>query len=232
MQNLFLELINNPAFNASHTTRWCLVHQSKTESLSDHITEVSLLSYFLALKVESLGDIIDKGKMLEKVLLHDLDETLTGDIPRVTKYYTEEGLQAMRTIAIDAMEALFHSVDAKDEIIDLWKNCKKGKEGTLITISDMICCSKKVVTEVKLLGNMNFLKVAEEMKANLETLIRTANFSEFTPESVAYLKEVISDAYDVMHQISGENHITLVDYGVINNVFSKDRKCLTENIRD
>lgn len=219
MNNQFLELINNPALNIDNTIRYSLMYQIKEESLSHHIAEVSILSYLTALKLNSYGENLDVGLILEKVILHDLDEVLTGDIPRSTKYYTEEGLNAMRGIADAAILRLASQLEGGEKIVDKWRQAKKGKEGMILELCDMLCVARKVVTEVKILGNGYFLKVAYEMVDNLKKLGQE-DFSEFGAESRNYITGVIHDAIEVMHSlISGDDR--LERYGIINNVFCK-----------
>ena len=139
MNNTFLDLINIPVLNTDNTIRYSLMFQSKPESLSHHIAEVGVLSYILALRLNSYGENLDIGDILEKVILHDLDEVLTGDIPRGTKYYSDAGLQAMRGIAHDAISTLANQLEGGDIIVNKWKEAKNGREGTILVLTDMLC---------------------------------------------------------------------------------------------
>ena len=169
--------------------------------------------------LNSYGENLDIGLVLEKVILHDLDEVLTGDIPRSTKYYSEEGLKAMRSVADDAISRLASQLDGGDQIVSKWRDAKKGKEGMVLELCDMLCVARKVVTEVKILGNGYFLKVAYEMVNNLREL-GEEDFSEFNADSRSYIFGLIHDAIEVMHGlISGDDR--LERYGIINNVFKK-----------
>ena len=219
MNNQFLELINNPALNTDNTIRYSLLYQLKEESLSHHIAEVSILAYLTALKLNSYGENLDVGLVLEKVILHDLDEVLTGDIPRSTKYYSEAGLKAMRGVADDAISRLASQLDGGDQIVSKWRDAKNGKEGMVLELCDMLCVARKVVTEVKILGNGYFLKVAYEMVNNLREL-EEEDFSDFNDDCRSYILGLIHDAIEVMHGlISGDDR--LERYGIINNVFKK-----------
>lgn len=217
MENRFLELINNPALNVDNTIRYSLMYQIKEESLSHHISEVCIMSYFTALRLNSYGEDLDIGLLLEKVILHDLDEVLTGDIPRSTKYYSKEGLNAMRGVADDAIVRLVSQLEGAESIVDKWRQAKKGKEGVVLELCDMLCVARKVVTEVKILGNGYFLKVAYEMIDNLKNLAKE-DFGEFNLESRAYIQELIHDAVEIMSTlISGDDR--LERYGIIHNIF-------------
>lgn len=223
MNNTFLELVNIPALNTDNTIRYSLMYQIKEESLADHIADVGVLSYLLTLRFNSYGEKLNVGDVLEKVLLHDLDEVLTGDIPRSTKYYSEAGLYAMKGVALDAITRLANSLPGSEGLVDKWKSAKQGKEGSVLVLADMLCVARKVVTEVKILGNGYFLKVAYEMIGNLNELkkeLESGELSNFNEDSRAYINQLIHDAIGVMEELtSGDDRLTR--YGVINNVFSK-----------
>lgn len=223
MNNTFLELVNIPALNTDNAIRYSLMYQIKEESLADHIADVGVLSYLLTLRFNSYGENLNVGDILEKVLLHDLDEVLTGDIPRSTKYYSDAGLNAMRGVALDAITKLAEGLTGSEGLVEKWKSAKQGKEGSVLVLSDMLCVARKVVTEVKILGNGYFLKVAYEMIDNLTELkkeLESGELSKFNEDSRAYINQLIHDAIGVMEELTcGDDRLT--KYGVINNVFSK-----------
>ena len=223
MNNTFLELVNIPALNTDNAIRYSLMYQIKEESLADHIADVGVLSYLLTLRFNSYGENLNVGDVLEKVLLHDLDEVLTGDIPRSTKYYSDAGLNAMRGVALDAITKLAEGLPGSEGLVEKWKSAKQGKEGSVLVLSDMLCVARKVVTEVKILGNGYFLKVAYEMIDNLTELkkeLESGELSKFNEDSRAYINQLIHDAIGVMEELTcGDDR--LERYGVINNVFSK-----------
>jgi 5'-deoxynucleotidase YfbR-like HD superfamily hydrolase len=223
MNNTFLELVNIPALNTDNAIRYSLMYQIKEESLADHIADVGVLSYLLTLRFNSYGENLNVGDVLEKVLLHDLDEVLTGDIPRSTKYYSDAGLNAMRGVALDAITKLAEGLPGSEGLVEKWKSAKQGKEGSVLVLSDMLCVARKVVTEVKILGNGYFLKVAYEMIDNLTELkkeLESGELSKFNEDSRAYINQLIHDAIGVMEELTcGDDRLTR--YGVINNVFSK-----------
>ena len=218
MNNSFLELINCPALNTDNAVRYSLMYQTKPESLADHIADVSVLSYLLALRLNSYGENLDVGKVL--------DEVLTGDIPRSTKYYSEDGLNAMRGVALDAITKLSEGLVGGEGIVEKWKLAKSEREGAILVIADMICVARKTVTEVKILGNGYFLKVAYEMIDNLKGLraeLESGEMSTFNDQSKAYINQLIHDAIEIMDELLSSDD-RLSRYGVDQNVFRKSTK--------
>lgn len=222
--NEFLKMVNNPIFNTNATVRYSGIYQQKEETLSHHITDVSLLAYALTLKLNKFGEDLDKGLVLEKVLLHDLDEVLTGDIPRSTKYYSEEGLTAMQGVAVDAMTKLSSIIDGGEEIFEIWDSAKKGKEGLVLKLADMICVTRKVITEIGLLNNNYFLKVAYEVCNYLTELKDTFDYEPFCEESRDYIDKLLNGCIEVVTELLDHRQYEFDTYGICNNIFSKFEK--------
>ena len=73
--------------------RYSQLHLLKSESVMEHTGFVCLFAYILCEKINSVSDEEDKlniGIALEKAVIHDIDEVVTGDIPRPTKYYSKK----------------------------------------------------------------------------------------------------------------------------------------------
>ena len=207
VNNDFSKLIKNPFFNISNTIRYSMVYQVQPESLSNHISEVSLLGYLIALKLNTeFNEDIDIGKYLEKVLCHDLDEVVTGDIPRTTKYYDDKGLSEFRRISYEVMDNIKKSDNTYKRVVSNWNDAKSGKEGFLLHLVDMLCVAHKVIIELDILDNGYFKKVAKEMVDNLEVLyedkVFTTNIYDFNKGSIDYLKSLIKDAYYIVYKLS------------------------------
>lgn len=224
VESEFLKLVNNPVFNVDGVERYSGVYQVKKETLSHHITDVSLLSYVLTLKLNTYGENLDKGIVLEKCLLHDMEEVLTGDIPRSTKYYCQEGLLAMQGVADDAMGVITELIDGSEDMMELWDNAKKGKEGVILKLADMLCVVRKVTMEVGLLNNNYFLKVATEVRDFLSELYVKVDLSEFKEPSKEYIRTLIMDAVDVLTDIIESHQYEYTKYGINHNLFTCNTK--------
>lgn len=216
--NKFLSLINSPVLNTSNVTRYSLMHMSKHESLSDHISDVCLMSYLItSILISKYDEDLDLGLVLEKAVVHDLDEVLTGDIVRTTKYYSEDILNSLNKMSLEIMNGLSESLVASSRLKDTWETAKDGKEGIIIKLVDMLSVSKKAVVEVVLLNNEYFQKVSFEMKNNLLNLVDSIKSREdFKFESKLYLLSLINDALEVMESITDKEFMDV--YGISNNI--------------
>jgi len=90
--------------------------RNEADSVAAHSFTTSLLSYFLAKQLQKEGVKIDAEKALKMGLLHDVGETIVGDVGTFVK-----GMAGgvFKDIEKEGVKALVEGLDFKDEIIDL-----------------------------------------------------------------------------------------------------------------
>ncbi len=77
-----------------YINRWGLMHNTRTENLSEHTLEVAMLAHALVcIGVERLGKTLDPGVAVLRALYHDAAEILTGDLPTPIKYH-DDGIKS------------------------------------------------------------------------------------------------------------------------------------------
>lgn len=102
-------------------TGWKLFHVPHPESVADHSLNVALLAMILASRAK-----VDQLKVIKMALIHDLAESLTGDI------VTEVGLKIISDPPIKkaeeekAMKKIFALLDGK-EYLELFKEFKENQ---------------------------------------------------------------------------------------------------------
>lgn len=216
----FTTLAFNPLSRMNEVYRYSSVYQETRETLAEHITEVSTMSYLIAKYLnEVCGEKIDIGVLLEKCLLHDMDEVLTGDIPRNTKYATAEVHNELNRVADEAV-VMIESLLGEISIKDAWTDAKKGKEGLILKVVDMLVVVKKSMTEIELRGNLSFLKVITELETHLENMINSGYVYEAFPgnQSSGFLMNLISQAKDEVTTIRVRNQHIIDKYSIKENV--------------
>ena len=220
----FTDLAFNPMSRMNEVYRYSSVYQETNERLSDHITEVSIMSYLIAKELESsYHEELNLGVLLEKCLLHDIDEVLTGDIPRNTKYATNQVHTELNKVADQAVDTIVRMMPSTSDLKSIWSSAKDGKEGTILAIVDMLCVAKKCITEVELRGNLTFLKVITELEGHLSRMLQKDILrSEFSSDASLYLAQLIKDAKDEITTIR-VNYRHLIDkYHIKENVIEGD----------
>lgn len=192
MSNLS-QIVDNPILKSNRVIRYSGVYQAEPEALSEHVVSVMLISYLIANDLIDLGESIDLGKLLEKGLLHDIDEVLTGDIPRPTKYATKESKQILDNIA---RASLCRIPKLPWRSVSVWDDAKDDTlEGFLVRLADMLDVYKKVRLEITKLNNYEFCVLAIETKTYFEEFdwisLATKIFHKET--SVNYIKDIVSE---------------------------------------
>lgn len=217
----FTSLAFNPVCRMNEVSRYSSVYQETNETLAEHVTDVSVMGYLILRKMQSFGEDIDAGKLLEKCLLHDVDEVLTGDVPRNTKYATIKVHEELNAVAEEAVRKIDDSLDKETSIFKVWDEAKTGKEGVILKAVDMLCVVKKCVTEIVLRGNLSFLKVVTELEAHLNRMLNHSDedYSVFEcKESVELLKDLVSEALNYVMSIRADFQGTIDRYHIYENV--------------
>src|SRR6202000_1170560 len=119
----------------------------------------TLYSLMLVQEIRAAGHQVDLGKVLEKATLHDVDESIFGDIPRVTKYFSPGISAEFKKIEREGVEQLFKQLKL-EKLADVWKEAKDSSlEGQIVAVVDLAAVVFKVWSEIALYGNMSFLRV-------------------------------------------------------------------------
>ena len=194
MNSNFINLAFSPFGRTNEIIRYSSVHQEMPESLAEHITDVSMMSYLVARYItEEIGDEINIGLLLEKCLLHDVDEVITGDIPRNTKYATETSKGVLEQVAIEAIDQMIQSNITLAGCSTIWRCAKEGKEGFILKVVDMLVVVKKAIIEIELRGNLTFLKVVKELETHVSKLLQSfdSKCPFDNPETSQYLYSLV-----------------------------------------
>lgn len=109
--------------------------RNEADSVAAHSFSTSLLAYFLARQLQKEGVKIDAEKALKMGLLHDIGETIVGDVGTFVK-----GMAGgvFKNIEEEGVKALVEGVDSREEIIKLVEeyNQRKSVEARVVKAAD------------------------------------------------------------------------------------------------
>lgn len=147
------------------------------ESVLEHLGFNTLLTYIICERLRQAGEPIDTGLALKKSIVHDIDETVTGDIPRPTKYFSDEIHESLDKLATAAAKKIGDDLRV-EELFDTWANAKGGKEGAVLALSDIAAVAYKVHQEACIFGNRSIvghvgptLKIVKDRLKDLEAML-------------------------------------------------------------
>ena len=87
--------------------RWALMRNSRSENLSEHSLEVSMIAHALAVIGNTfLGKELDAKKAALLGIYHDATEIITGDMPTPIKYYNAQIKNTYKDIEKKASKTL------------------------------------------------------------------------------------------------------------------------------
>ena len=141
----------------SNVRRWSHAYCHKEESVLEHTAVVSIIALAIGAEVGA-----DSATLLEKALLHDMEEVVTGDIPAPTKYHSPEITKAIKAFESDAAHEVALSYFG-EWAFGTWASAKDiSLEGEIIRIADAAAVVYKIRQEIEL-GNTSFKQYEENI---------------------------------------------------------------------
>jgi len=162
-------------FQLSSVSRYSRDHLLKPESVLEHIGFCTVYGSLLAGRLKKSWIELDLGVLFTKIAMHDLDEAILGDIPRTTKYFSDDIRSAFKEVEYGTISRLEKWLDA--DFVESWVAAKLGNEGAVLKILDMASVVYKNWTEVVLLRNRSFLRVCVETQRYLNEVPKIEGFS-------------------------------------------------------
>jgi 5'-deoxynucleotidase YfbR-like HD superfamily hydrolase len=162
-------------FQLSSVSRYSRDHLLKPESVLEHIGFCTVYGSLLAGRLKKAGHNLNLGMLFTKIAMHDLDEAILGDIPRTTKYFSDDIRSAFKEVEYGTISRLEKWLDA--DFVESWVAAKLGNEGAVLKILDMASVVYKNWTEVVLLRNRSFLRVCVETQRYLNEVPKIEGFS-------------------------------------------------------
>ena len=109
--------------------------RNEADSVAAHSFSTGLLAYFLSKQLQKEGIKIDAEKVLKMGLVHDIGETIVGDVGTFVK-----GMAGgvFRNIEEEGVKALLEGLDSEQEIIELVEeyNKRKSLEARVVKAAD------------------------------------------------------------------------------------------------
>ena len=109
--------------------------RNEADSVAAHSFSTALLSYFLAKQLQKTGEKIDPEKVLKMGLVHDIGETIVGDVGTFVK-----GMAGgvFKDIEEEGVKALVKGLDSEEEIIKLVSeyNDRQSLEARVVKVAD------------------------------------------------------------------------------------------------
>jgi 5'-deoxynucleotidase YfbR-like HD superfamily hydrolase len=149
-----------------------LIHH---ESVLEHIGQVCLCCYFICHEINASPEL--QAQVMMKAAIHDVEEVLTGDIPRPIKYASSQTQEAFSILSEEAMRSIIDSLELCDpiKVNEDHVYAKMFKSGKIVEIADVLAVIYKVHHEVIDRGNRSMMSRATTCMDHLDSLFREIN---------------------------------------------------------
>lgn len=185
----------SPVMNLRNITRYSNIHLIEAESVTTHTIEMQLMAITIYEYFKKNDETFDLRDVAFRILMHDLDETVTCDIPRDIKYHDDNIHKEIDRVTSEKLQALFD-----DEIVSYIHSAKDATfEGRLVSYIDIIQAGYRLSKEYKLQHNGAIKKRLNQsyvwmsgMRKNLIKEIATDNLDK----RYELIYDILSDVVD------------------------------------
>ena len=171
-------------------TGWKLsgVESERIESVAEHSFGSILSSIIIALNLKSTNAAIDIEKVVIMATLHDLPESITGDIARTDEFLqNNENVRAKELAEKNAVESIFGPLGAGfQELRNIWEEFNLGES-----------LESRIVKGADVIDMLLHARNLEKSGASPQTLHQFFKSSRSLIESVAL--EIITEIYDILY---------------------------------
>ena len=181
----------NAAFMLSNVKRFSGKCLNNEYSVGEHCFRVALLAMMILddYNQRNTKNKISMEETLKKALLHDIEESIVGDIPSPVKKYgnlKEELRNASEEILKNEIisDSYFF-----DQYLKLWKEDKSGPSGEIIILADSLEVLIVSCREINR-GNNNFKDILEKTKQIFESAKYKELFLKYPYAKEIYEKTV------------------------------------------
>jgi 5'-deoxynucleotidase YfbR-like HD superfamily hydrolase len=214
MSEIDLDKISGFIRDYNSIYRFSRTHLVRPETVLQHIAVVSILSLYFADKINEkardvLGQIVfdakAKGELFDKIIVHDADEIVTGDVPRPTKYANLDMREKFKSVEISGMKKVIEDYDLPQPWYKNWKHAKDNITGELIRVTDLISVVFTCKSEISSYSNNDFKRISaevydyvQEASSEYSTLSRSA---EKEKDRFVYneFSHILEDCLDILH---------------------------------
>jgi putative hydrolase of HD superfamily len=170
MANIFDHILKR---DLAHVTRFNNRPQHFPESVAEHSFYVAYFVLIICNLLEKRKIKVDSAKAMKMALIHDSEETVSGDILSPFKNYNDEVYEAIRQVNKVLIKEIFDGLpsDLEKDLISLWKeeNRAKSMEAQVVKIADKLSLLSKCFEEIQA-GNHYFEEIYKWQLSKLKKI--------------------------------------------------------------
>lgn len=157
----------------AHVIRFSGSPQHFHESVGEHSFYVAYFTAIICYFLRKEGVKIDEARAMKIALVHDMEESFSGDIRGPFKHRSKEVLDAIRKAGREIIPTVFEDLppELAQELVELWKEDTKQRtlEAQVVKLADDLSLIAKCNEEVTV-GNAFFHPIFEDHLQKLRGL--------------------------------------------------------------
>lgn len=173
----------------STVSRFSQTELAKKENVLEHTGMVALISLHIVEQINSEnGFRVDREKVLLKAILHDIEESVIGDVSNPSKYYSDGLRGAFYDLEVNVAGVLFNE-SKLPQLLLTWTDAKNGLEGQIVAFADTLSAIIKFHDEIVLRGNRTMIPLLSPTA--FETMFKKLseiNFGWNTPACMSHYR--------------------------------------------
>lgn len=190
-----MEMLGGNLSRVRNVIRFSNSTRIKDESVAEHSFFAAYYSLVLGHVLQTCEDVtLDFGVLLSRALVHDLDESITGDFVRHFKYEDPELHERLDHASSCLMSCAFDSTcyDISNVLHELWKTAKTPStiEGDIMAFADFLSVLSYVMNEIDC-GNRKLIMQLDDMYAYAKSFRERMIFRHYE-EPKMWLAQVMS----------------------------------------
>jgi 5'-deoxynucleotidase YfbR-like HD superfamily hydrolase len=159
--------------NLDKVIRFSAKGRIKDQTVAEHLYHTSLYAMIMADLETQMGNKVDVERVLRSTLIHDLEESLTGDIIFDFKHSDEKVAEDIKNLGRKFFEDMVAHLpgNVSEKYTELWVNAKDENkiEGRIMHAADRFEALAYAMEE-KEMGNKNFDIVIEKLVKELKNI--------------------------------------------------------------
>ncbi len=162
-KGIFQHILNRAL---AHVVRFSSKPQHFPESVAEHSFYVAYITAILCELLQNSGEEkVEKGKAISMALVHDIEETFSGDILGPFKHYSQDVADAIRKVNQETVREAFSNLppELSNHFVALWNEEGQAKtiEAQIVKMADKLSLVAKCAEEVEV-GNEFFRPIYEQ----------------------------------------------------------------------
>ena len=179
-----------------NVNRFSMATLASKESVLEHVGMVALISLQVGEGLNDEGNTISLEKLLIKSLLHDIEETIVGDLPRPTKHHSMELRILVRELESESAEAVLKEANLQ-KYFHHWNQSKDGPEGHIVSFVDILVVLMKFHDEIILRGNRSMIDMIspttfETVRGSIKKVMTYFEGSEILEQYCTFSENLIN----------------------------------------